>query len=47
MLKNERLGDKNVDGDKNTDASMVFDTDVESRVCASHDTRTWYALTKG
>ena len=34
-----RLGDANVDGVKNTDAGMVFDTDVESRVCARNGKR--------
>ena len=31
-----RLGDKNVDGVKNTDASMVFDANMESRICAGY-----------
>ena len=34
-----RLGNANVDGVKNTDASMVFDADVESRVCARNGKR--------
>ena len=34
-----RLGDANVDGVKNTDAGMVFDANVESRVCARNGKR--------